>query len=281
MFNKKTYPILILIAFIAVLTSSCSIEKKIAKEYLRDDSTRTVLLIPPDYIFKKSLKEWQLDSAGALDKWTRDSLLLEESMFLKNIDDSLFLYHYLGNYVAELQNLGFKVYGQDSLISFLSGQSRAFIVNMAQLEIEEYIMPVKEEEQFGDYVYYEEVDLNAINLNSWIEISRVNEDEDKALFFASHYLTDDLEGYFRYYFFTGEVVFNYDIDTIPMENIYRLAALAGYTYAGYTFDYLMNKYIDKRMEQETRDRSKIYYHYSRNGNYIDEAKEDQRFIPMK
>ena len=281
MFIKRTYPLLILITLLTALTSSCSIEKKIAKEYIRDDSTRTVLVIPPDYIFKKSLKEWQVDSAEALDDWTRDSLLLAKSMFLKDIDDSLFLYHYLGNYVAELQNLGFTVYGQDSLLSFLSGHSKAFIVNFAQMELEEYIMPVREEEQFGDYVYYEEVDLNAINLNSWIEISRVNADEDKALFFASHYLTDDMEGSFRYYFFTGEVVFNYDVDTIPMENIYRLAALAGYTYAGYTFDYLMNKYIDKRMEQERQDRSKIYYHYSRYGNYIEEAEEDERFIPMK
>jgi hypothetical protein len=183
--------------------------------------------------------------------------------------------------VAELEELGFNVYGSDSLMSFLSGQSNAFIVNMAQLEIEEYIMPVREEEQFGDYIYTGEVDLNAINLNAWIEISKVNEDEDKALFFASQYLTDEMEGYFRYYFFTSEVRFNYVVDTIPMENIYRLASMAGYTYAGYTFDYLMNKYIDRRMELETRDRSKIYYHYNRWKNYIDEAKEDERFIPME
>jgi len=270
-----------LFTLIAVMTSSCSVEKKIAREYIKNDSTRTVLVIPPDYIFKKSLKEWQLDSLDDLDELARDSLLLERSMFLKNINDSLFLYHYLANYVTELQMLGFDVYGEDSLMSFLSGRSNAFIVNIAQMEIEEYIMPIREEEQFGDYVYYEEVDLNAINLNSWFEISRVNEDEDKALFFASHYLTDEMEGYFRYYFFTGEVNFNYEVDTIPMQNVYRLASLAGYTYAGYTFDYLMNKYIDKRMESEKRDRSKIYYHYSRRGKYIDEADENERFIPME
>jgi len=263
-----------------MLSTSCSIEKKFAREYIKNDSTRTVLLMQHDYIYKKSLKEWEIDSADKLDEWTLDSLLWANSMFLQFIDDSLFLHYYVSNYIGELENHGFKIYREDSLMSFLSGKNNAFIVNMAQLEIEEYIMPIQEEEQFGDYVYYEVVDLNAINLNSWFEISRVNDEEDVALFFASHYLTDEMEGYFRYYFFTGEVGFNYEVDTIPMTNIYKLSALAGYVYAGYTFDYLMNKYIDKRMMQEGRDRSKIYYHYSRRGKYIDEADEEERFIPL-
>jgi len=57
------------------------------------------------------------------------------------------------------------------------------------------VMPIKEEEQFGEYLYYEVIDLNAINLDSWCEISRVNEEEDKAMFFASHYLTDELDSF--------------------------------------------------------------------------------------
>lgn len=276
-----TYRPIILLTLVAAITASCSIERKFAREYVKDDTTRTVLLMSPDYIFKKSLKEWEVDSVDELDEWTLDSILLEKSMFLKRIDDSLFLDFYLRHFVDELQKLGFIVYGEDSLVTFLSGKPNAHIINLAQLEIEEYIMPYREEEQFGDYIYFEVIDLNAINLNSWIEISKVNEEEDKALFFASHYLTDEMEGYFRYYYFTGEVGFNYEVDTIPMSNIYKLGALAGYEYAGYTFDYLMNKYIDKRMEQEGRERSKIYYHYSRRGNYIDEAEEDERFIPME
>lgn len=281
MFIKRTYPLIILVAFISALASSCSIEKKIAREYIKDDSTRMVLVMQPDYIFKKSLKEWEIDSADVMDDWTLDSLLWVNSMFLQYINDSLFLDYYVSNYILELEKLGFTVYGEDSLMSFLSGQSNAFIVNMAQLEVEEYIMPIQEEEQFGEYVYYEVIDLNAINLNSWFEISRVNEEEEMAMFFASHYLTDGMEGYFRYYWYTGEVGFNYEVDTIPMENLYKLSALAGYVYAGYTFDYLMNKYIDKRMEKEQQQRSTIYYRYDRMRKYLDEADEEERFIPME
>jgi len=256
-------------------------ERKIAREYIANDSTRSVLIIPPDYIFKNSLKDWEIDSADELDTETLDSLLWVQSLFLQYINDSIFMDYYMSNYIGELEALGFKVYEEDSLLSFLSGKSNAFIVNIAQLELEEYVMPIKESEQFGEYLYYEVIDLNAINLNSWFEISRVNEEEDKAMFFASHYMTDAMEGFFKNYYFTGEVQFRYEIDTLMVDQIYKLGALAGYLYAGYTFDYLLNKYLDKRIQEENLGRSAIYYHYNRQKNYLESAGEEDRFIPMK
>jgi len=278
--TKITYQTLFLLTFVILLISSCSPERKIAKEYIANDSTRSVLVIQPEYIYKTSLKDWEIDSAKQLDEQTLDSLLWENSLYLKYLDDSLFLNYYLGNYLAEMEAFGFRVYGEDSLMSFLSGNTNAFIVNIAQLELEEYVMPIKEEEQFGEYIYYEVIDLNAINLNSWFEVSRVNEEEDKAMFFASHYLTDELEGFFKHYYFTGEVQFQYDIDTMLVDEIYKLAALTGHLYAGYTFDYLLNKYIDKRMEEDGLNRSNVYYHYNRQKRYLTTAGEDDKFMPL-
>lgn len=277
---KNIYIWMFMLLLIVILSVSCSVERKFAKEYIANDSSRAVLVIPPDYIFKTSLKDWEIDSADVLDDWTLDSLLWEKSLFLKYIDDSLFLDYYISNYIGEMEALGFKVYGEDSLLSFLSGKSNAFIVNIAQLELEEYVMPIKEEEQFGEYIYYEVIDLNAVNLNSWFEISRVNEEEDKAMFFASHYLTDELEGYFKNFYFTGEVQFRYEIDTLLVDEIYKLGALAGYLYAGYTFDFLLNRYLDKRMDTEGLRRSDIYYRYQRQKKYLGSADEDDRFIPL-
>ena len=279
--TKTTYLIFFLLATILLIFSSCSIERKMAKEYIANDSTRSVLVIPPGYIFKKSLKEWEVESADKLDTGTLDSILLEKSLFLKYVDDSVFMDYYMSNYLAEIEALGFHVYREDSLIPFLSGNPESYIVNIAQLELEEYVMPIKEEEQFGEYIYTEVIDLNAINLNSWFEISRVNADEDKTLFFASHYLTDELEGFFKHYYFTGEVQFSYDVDTLLVDQIYKLAALAGHLYAGYTFDYLMNKYIDKQTRENDLGRSDIFYHYNRQNRYLGTVSEQDRFIPME
>lgn len=271
-----TLVVVLLLAF-----ASCSVERKIAKEFVANDSTRTALFIPPDFIYKASLKDWEIDSASQFNEWELDSLLWERSLFLQYISDSSFLDYYIGNYTSELAELGFQVYPEDSLLSFLTGKNDAYIVHLAQLEIEEYVMPFEESEQFGEYVYTEVIDLNAINVNSWYEISRVNEAEDKSLFFSSHYLTDDMEGFFKYYPFTGNVEFRYDVDTLMIDQVYRLGALAGYLYAGYTFDFLLNRYIDKRMVEEGYNRSDVYYHYDRRKNYFSPAKEEERFILLK
>lgn len=259
--------------------ASCSLERKVAREYIEKDHSRSLLVIPPSFIFKVSLKEWQLDSAEMLADSEIDSLLFENSLYLKYIDDSIFLDYYISNYIAEMEGYGFEVYVEDSLSAFLTGKNNAFIVNMAQLELEEYVMPIKEEEEFGGYIYYEVIDLNAVNLNSWFEISRVNGNENVELFFSSMYATDGLDGLFKYNYFTGEVQFQYEIDTLTLDAIYRLGALAGYTYAGYTFDYLLNSYIDKRMQEEGRYRSDVFYHYNRQQRYLTPA--NNRFIPME
>jgi hypothetical protein len=274
--------ILLLAALFLLLISSCATERKFAREFIKNDSSYSALVMAPDYVFKYSLKEWQIDRAWRTDEWLLDSILWENSLFIKYIYDSIFLDLYVGSYVAELEALGFTVYPEDSLINFLSGRKDSFIMHIAQLELEEYVEPVLEYEEIGEYIYYEYINLNAINLNSWIEINSLNDEEDKSVFFANEYITDELEGYFKHYYFTGEVEFRYQIDTLLLDHIYNLAAYTGYTYAGYTYDYLLNKYIDKRVEEERVYRTDItYYHYDRRKRYLSAAKLEERFVPLE
>jgi hypothetical protein len=276
---KRLIPLFAVVILINL--SSCSIEKKFAREFIKNDTSRLVLVIPPDLLFKTSLKDYELDNADSLDEWELDSLLYENSIFLKYVVDSVFLSNYYTKYSSELEALGFKVYNEDSLLSFLSGKPDSYIFNIAQIELEEYIMPIVEKQEFEEFLYYQVINLNAVNVNSWLEISRINEEEKKVLFFSSLFLTDELEGYFRYNYFTGNVKYDYSIDTLLLEEVYDLGELAGYLYAGYTFDFFMNLHIDKRMLEEDRYRSNIYYHYNRNKDYVLPAKEDEKFIPME
>jgi len=277
--NRLSYSAILAILLINLF--SCSIEKKIAREFIKNDSTRTVLVIPPDYIYKTSLKDYEVDNADEMDEWELDSLLYENSIFLKYVVDSVFLDNYYSNYCEELMKLGFRVFEEDSLLKFLQGQPDSYIFQLAQLELEEYIMPIVEKEQFEEYLYYQVINLNAINVNSWLEISRMNEEEKKNLFFSSLFLTDELDGFFRYNYFTGDVKFNYSIDTLLLDEVYQLGELAGYMYASYTFDYLMNLYIDKRVEEEGKQRTNLYFHFDRKRNWLVPAKDDEKFIPME
>ena len=278
--KKNILPVMLMAAFLPFMLS-CSIERKIAREYIKSDTARSVLLIPPGYLFKTSLKTYEIENAAELSQYELDSLLIDNSLFLKHVSDSVFLRQYVISFWKELEELGFRVYPDDSLHAFLGGQNRAFIINLAQLELEEYVMPISEEEQFGDYIYSYNIDLNAVNLNSWIEISRINFEEDKEFFFGSLYLTDEMDGYFRLNYFTGDVVFRHTIDTLLLNEIYSLGSLGGQLHASYVFDHLLNKYIDKRMEEKNFRRSDIYYHYNRQKRYILPAAEGEMLIPMK
>ncbi|MEN8225526.1 MAG: hypothetical protein ABFS05_09225 [Bacteroidota bacterium] len=260
---------------------SCTIEKKFAREFIRNDTTRTALVIPPDYLYKTSLKDYEIENADELDEWVLDSLLYEKSIFLKYIVDSLFLANYYHNYCEELAQLGFRVYDQDSMLTFLSGNSHAYIFHLAQLELEEYLIPVVEKEEFDEYLYYQLINLNAMTLNSWLEISSMNDEEKKNFFFSSLSLTDELDGYFRYNYFSGAVKYDYSIDSLLLNEVYQLGELAAYLYAGYTFDFLMNLYVDQRMLEEDKRRSGNYYHYNRQMNMLAPARDDEQFIQME
>ena len=269
-----------LLALLLIILFSCTAERKFAREFIRNDSTRNVLVMPPELIYKTSLKAYEIKDAGNLDPYVLDSLLYENSLFLKYIWDTVFIEDYYNTYCEELENLGYTVYSEDSLISFLSGKPNAYIFNLAQLELEEYIMPVEEKEEFDQYQFHEVFNLNAVNINSWLEISSLNEDENNILFFSSLFTTDELEGNFKYNYYTGDVKYYYNIDSLNLEKVYYLAPLAGYLYAGYTFDYFMNEYVVRRMEEEDKRRSTFYYHYERETNILSVAKDDQKFIPM-
>jgi len=270
----------VLIIAITFAMLACSVERKVAREFIKNDSTRSVLVMPPDYLFKTSLKVSAIENADELEDWVLDSLLYEQSMFLKYIVDTVFLSDYHNTYCTALEELGFNVFGEDSLISFLNGKPDSYIFNLAQIELEEYIMPVVEKEVFDDYLYYQVFNLNAVNINSWIEVNKINVEEKKELFFSSLYLTDELEGNWKYNYLTGVVKSDIQVDTLMLDVVYQLSELAGKLYASYTFDYLMNLYIDKRMEEEGLQRSGIYYHYNRDPRFLVPAEEDQRFILM-
>ena len=259
---------------------SCSAEHRIAKEYIANDSIRSALVIQPDYLFKSSLKDYQFEGADTLHDYELDSLLYEASSFIRLIDDSVFIRAYYESYCSELTELGFTLYPEDSLVSFLSGKKGACILNLAQLELEEYVMPVVEKQQFDEYLYYQVIDLNAVSLNSWIEISRMNDEEEKKLFFYSFNLTDEVDGYFRYKYFQGEVSFEYTTDSLNLEQVYWLGVYAADIYAGFTFDYFLNQYIDRKTVEMGVPRSDIYYHYDRKRRWLRPAAEDELFIPM-
>jgi hypothetical protein len=270
------YPLFILVVFIM---GACSAERELARSYLENTDRIELLVLEPEFVFKSSLKQYEVEGAETMDQYMLDSILLGESLFLQFISDSIFLETYTSAYIEEMRSLNYIVFTGTEMDTFLTVEEPEFIITIAQVELEEYVLPIRDEELVYEYLFYKEIDLNAVSINSWFELTRINADEelDKEILFASHYILDEFEGDFKYYPFTGEIQYAYKIDSLLVSDIYGLAGYLGQKYAGFTNDYLMNTYVYRNLPED--ERPKYYFQYNREKNALVPT-EDDRFILM-
>jgi len=254
-------------------------EKKLAKEFVKDNIRRSILLFQPSFIYKTSLKTDILDSLEIKDESLYDSVLMANSLILKHIDDSLFIANYMTGLKKEMKKFNFVIYDEEHIADFMNIDSNAYVVNVAQIELEESYMPYRDATVVDNMEYYHEHLLNALTINSWFEISEVNtKKNERRVYYTSDAITDDIHGEFTYDVFTDEIKYFYTIDSLKVSDIYTFAYQAGRTYAAYTFDLLLNKYIQKHLPEGREE--KHYYRYDPVHRKIFQAGDD-RFIPLE
>ena len=277
---KRRFPYsnALLVLIILMVSSSCTIEYKMARHYVKNVEKPVILFISPDYIFKTNLKSDQVSNSESLSQFTLDSLLFYRSQYLQYLEDSIILARFNSAFINELKELGINVFTEQEMDEFLSKEDTSFIINIAQMELEEYIIPFRDEESYDGVVYYKEIDLNAVGLNAWFEFSRMNYEEEPVVLFASHYVVDEYEGTFKFYPLTGKISHQYTIDSISAGDVYELVSFLGQKYAGYTFDFLMNMYIYNNAPENVN--LQLYYHYDRKRNTFVPV-DDDRFVPLE
>lgn len=249
------------------LVSSCYPEWKLAKTFIESKPDISLMIIPADYIFKNNLKLRDTGDTSGMSGNQTDSLLMAKSLFLKYISDSVFLETFINSMISEFEKLGIKVYVNNT-DTFLFLSSPAFVLNIAQLEVEETTLNHKDTEDYEETTYYKTIQANAVNVNSWFELSWLNpKKEGRKLFFASETIADIVDGYFTQNLITGQVYYKYDIIEMDVDVIYRYCELLGIRYAGYTFDYLMNQYIIRNFPPDRKIR--YFMHYNRYYNTLD------------
>jgi len=250
---------LVLVAFLAL--AGCTVEQKLARSYVSTEHPGRFLVLEPGYLLKYNLKDYEIPGLDSLDEYTRDSLLIENSMFLKDVTDSLLLAGFVNSFSQTLELYGAEVVHEQFIDTLMQDGGRPYILNIAQFSLEEFIHPYYSEE-----VIYDEVlvisgfDVNAINFNVWLELGRMNTDQNNKILFLSDFLTDDINGLFKQNLFSGKVVFDYTIDTLTVPGIYGFARWFGEKTANRIYDYLLNDYIRENLP-ENYPFVPRYYHY--------------------
>jgi hypothetical protein len=150
--------------------------------------------------------------------------------------------------------------------SLLNVRASLFAINIAQVLLEEYTEIYKTEMMLGeDLITSSEIDKNAVNLNTWFEISPMNmENENARLLYGSREISDTIYGRFVQYLFSSQVVYEYTVDSVKTEEIYELAENSGNACALCLFDDFMNRYVQANLAPGEESDIFIHYNFYRN-----------------
>ncbi len=276
MFAKwSSVRILLTTALLSVaLFSMGQSERKLAKEFVAQAPKISVSVTPPPFLYKYNLKTGILDSISYHNKREKDSILWVHSDFIQHIVDSVFIQRYMKGYVSELKKYGLHVIKNDTLIN------NAYSVNVAQIELEEQYYFFSDTAYYGNDVYVHHQFLNALDVSSWFSLrGPLLPGKSGKILFAENLLTDNIDGHFEIDPYSGEIKYLYRLDSLTVKKIYNYAQNLGRTYAGYTFDYLLNTFLDKKLPASRRtDR---YWRYDPYRKRFFFAIDGDKFVPIQ
>jgi len=249
---------------------SCSPERKLAKKFVENTSKPALLVLMPSSIFKENLK--------LSDGKTPDSLT--QAVIIDKLIDSIVINRFNTRFVKELRNYGLQVFQEGAVADFMNVDSNAWVVNVAQFELQEYVTTYVDMQELFGMEYSYEVPLNGVNSAYWFEFSRVNAPDNAKpeVMFAANDLYDQFDGKLNYDIFSGAMNYQYWTDTITVADFYRHIDFSARLYAGYTFDYLMNSYIGSQIQKPEQTVNYFRFDPYRKSYFIT---LDDRFIPLE
>ena len=217
----------IIIGIIASLVlSSCATEFKLANKFVNQSPDMMVAVYFPEEA-KVTLVQ---DSDGTYPQ------------VLDSLNQDMFLDIMYAAYADELSRYKVNVYIPDDPDA-VQVDSTHWLVLLSQVEIQglftEYV------DQLFDFVdeYAYNFSLNTINVASWFD---VNDGEWQPTLFDEYNLTDKFDSHVTYSRQDG-TQYHYNITPLKLEDVYDFAVFLGKRYAAFTYDYMMNRYVEVKM----------------------------------
>ncbi|MEI7499477.1 MAG: hypothetical protein WCK84_03415 [Bacteroidota bacterium] len=262
------------IAAILLCLQSCLPERKIANNFIESQHMLNLLVNPPDLVYKYNHKGEIIEGFDSLSSDQQDSALWVNSQFVQQLNDSVLLETYMNQFINEMREFGFNVYLVDAIDSFMTGKPQSYILDIPQIQVDEYFYPLLDEDEYMDSTYYKKFELNAVDFSCWFELRKANtENAKKMVLYSSHTAYDSFNGRFFNDPFSSTVRYKYTIDSLKTNDVYEMATYLGKKHAGYLYDYFMNQYIAKNLPEGMRMMD--YYHYNRNKKSFSSAYDDR------
>ena len=249
-------------------------ERKLGRQFMGMTPQISIEVYTPQNLYKFSHKGEKIHGFDSLTGSQQDSALYASSRYIRFVDDSTFLDRYVNSFIDELRGFGFRVFVDSNVDTILRAEQQAYVVNMSQVQLDEYFEPYEDSETVGDTTYYKTFELNAVDASSWFELNKYNAVKPvKTVLYSTFTASDGFSGNFILNNFTMNLQYRYKIDSLKLTDIYDLASFSGRHHANYLLDYFMNQFIALHMPENMEIMG--YLHYtpaSKSLNFTDEEK---------
>ena len=265
--------ILILTAAVLLLLS-CSEQQSVARRFVKNNRKTVVALYVPQKLVKRNLRN------DSIPEYLADSSLqvqiehLEKQVkVIDKVNDDKFLDIIYLTMQKTLNDYGLTVEYWEDETSL--PDSTHWVIEIPRIEVTEMC----ELQQFCGWVDYQrfcmDVPVDVVNVAAWFDLAN---DTVYTMTFTEQNYFNDTDVAFDIDYQTNRVVARTYCDTIGIDGFYHFASILGKLYAGYCYDFLMNKYIDNHQEEPidtiNRYRYDPYerYFYRTNRDYLIEVK---------
>lgn len=242
----------------ALLLSSCSMEVKMAKQFVGQSQQVKAAVYFPEEAKVVLVQNEEGAYSKVLDSLNQDAFL-----------DIVYV-----SYSEAMRSYGVEVYVPESADE-VPVDSIQWLVVLSQMEIQGRFTPYVDYyfDLIDDYEY--EFPLNTVNVASWFDI---NDGEWRPTSFCEHNLTDDFSS--KVSLGKGGYQYHYEIKTITIDDVYNYAVFLGRMYADYTFNGMMNRYIKDKMAKEGRE-PLFKLRYDPYEKALNIQEEDEGFVELK
>lgn len=243
----------------AMLLSSCGSEVRLANRFVQPSKPYRAAVYFPEEAQVTLIQ----DEDG------------EYTKVLDSLDQNAFLDILYAAYAEGLRQYGVEVYVPEDPDD-IAVDSTDWLVVLSKMEIQGlYTTYVDELYDLVDTYEYTFA-LNTVNVASWFDI---DDGQWLPTLFYEHNLRDDFRSRVSRSRENG-IQYHYDIQTLTMEDVYNYAVFLGQTYADYTFNYMMNRYIGQEMARKN-DVPRFKLRWDPDGNMLYFLEEEEGFIELK
>lgn len=266
--------VLILVIGAILLMLSCSEQHSVARRFVKNNRESVVALYLPNRLEKRNLRNDSIPGFLADSSLHTQIAYLEKQVkVIDKVNDDKFLDVIYLTMKETLKDYGLSVeYWENET---LQPDSTHWVIEIPRIEITE----VCENQQFCDWVYEHrycvDVPVDLVNVATWFNLAN---DSTFTMTFTEQNYFNDTDVIFDIDYQNSRVISKTYCDTINIDGFYRFATILGRLYAGYCYDFMMNKYIDNHQVEPidtiNRYRYDPYerYFYRTNRDYLIEVK---------